>query len=62
MEHAMTLDRNFVDVYFFYLGQYHASQEDYPRAIWAWEQFLRLSDNEEMNTELRRWIESVSSE
>ena len=60
MEHALTLDRNYVDVYFFYLGQYYVSQEDYPRAIWSWEQFLRFSNNEEMNTELRRWIEEVS--
>jgi tetratricopeptide (TPR) repeat protein len=56
-EHALTLDQNYVDIYFFYLGQYYASQEDYPRAIWAWEQFLRFSNDEEINAELRNWIE-----
>jgi tetratricopeptide (TPR) repeat protein len=57
LEMALKLDFEQMDAYYFYLGQYYASQEDYPRAFLAWDQFLRFSDNEELKDEVRGWIE-----
>lgn len=58
METALALDFDHMDAYYFYLGQYYATQKDYPRAIFAWDQFLRFSDSEELNAEVRGWIRS----
>lgn len=56
MEQALTVDFPFIDGYYYYLAQYYATERDYPRAVWAWEQFLRFSDNEEVNADVREWI------
>ncbi len=55
-EQALKLDFEHLDAYYFYLGQYYAFQEDYPRAFLAWDQFLRLSNNQELKAEVRKWI------
>jgi len=57
-EQALQLDFEQMDAYYFYLGQYYASQEDYPRAFLAWDQFLRFSDNEELKAEVRRSLDA----
>jgi tetratricopeptide (TPR) repeat protein len=57
LELALDLDFEQMDAYYFYLGQYYATQEDYARAFLAWDQFLRFSDNEELKNEVRGWIE-----
>ena len=58
METALALDFDHMDAYYFYLGQHYATQKDYGRAIFAWDQFLRFSDSEELNAEVRGWIRS----
>jgi tetratricopeptide (TPR) repeat protein len=57
-ETALALDFETIDVYYFVLGQHYAHQEDYVRAMLAWDQFLRFSDNPEVNAEVRRWIQA----
>lgn len=56
IELALELDFEQMDAYYFYLGQYYATQDDYPRAFLAWDQFLRFSDNEDLKEEVRGWI------
>jgi len=61
LEQALVLEFGYVDVYYFFLSRYYATEkEDYPRAIWAMEQFLRFSDDEEIKAEARDWIEQHS--
>jgi tetratricopeptide (TPR) repeat protein len=57
-EQALQLDFEHMDAYYFYLGQYYASQDDYPRAFLAWDQFLRFSDNEELKAEVRELLDA----
>jgi tetratricopeptide (TPR) repeat protein len=57
-EQALQLDFEQMDAYYFYLGQYYASQDDYPRAFLAWEQFLRFSDDEELKADVREWLDA----
>ena len=57
-ERALQLDFEQMDAYYFYLGQYYAHQDDYPRAFLAWEQFLRFSDNEELKAQVGEWLEA----
>nr|HID14592.1 tetratricopeptide repeat protein [Anaerolineae bacterium] len=60
LEQALALDSGYIAAYYFFLGQYYATEKnDYPGAIWAWEQFLRFSDDEELNAEVRKWIERL---
>jgi tetratricopeptide (TPR) repeat protein len=61
LELALDLDFEHMDAYYFYLGQLYASQEDYPRAFLAWDQFLRFSDNEELKEQVRGWIEDFEA-
>jgi tetratricopeptide (TPR) repeat protein len=46
-----------IDLYYLYLGDYYAADEDYTRAVWAWEQFLRFSDDEDMKAEVQDRID-----
>ena len=48
-----------LDAYYFYLGQYYAERQDLARAVWSWEQFLRFSENEEMNAQVRQFLAQV---
>ena len=57
METALSLDFQ-MDAYYFYLGQYYATRDEPARAMLAWDQFLRFSDNPELNAEVRRWMEA----
>jgi tetratricopeptide (TPR) repeat protein len=57
-EQALRLDFEQMDAYYFYLGQYYASREEYPRAFLAWDQFLRFSDNEELKAEVRELLDA----
>jgi tetratricopeptide (TPR) repeat protein len=57
LETALRLDFEQIDAYYLYLGQFYASQEDYPRAFLAFDQFLRLSDKEELKEDVRGWME-----
>jgi tetratricopeptide (TPR) repeat protein len=57
MERALVLDYGQIDAYYFFLGQYYASQEEWLRAMLAWDQFLRFSDDEERNELVRGWME-----
>jgi type IV pilus assembly protein PilF len=56
LETALKIDFDHIDAYYFYLGQYYAMQDEYPRAFLAWDQFLRFSDNEELNATVREWM------
>jgi tetratricopeptide (TPR) repeat protein len=57
LETALVLDYGQVDAYYFILGQYYATQDDMPRAMLAWDQFLRFSNDEERNAMVRGWME-----
>jgi tetratricopeptide (TPR) repeat protein len=58
LETALRLDFEQIDAYYLYLGQYYASQEDYPRAFLAFDQFLRLSENEALKEDVGEWMEA----
>jgi superkiller protein 3 len=58
METALVLDYGQIDAYYFYLGQYYATQEEWWRAMLAWDQFLRFSKDEERNEMVREWMEA----
>jgi tetratricopeptide (TPR) repeat protein len=56
MERALELEFGHMDTYYYTLGQYHAAEGEDAEAKWAWEQFLRFSENEELNAQVREWI------
>jgi tetratricopeptide (TPR) repeat protein len=58
LERSLELDFGQMDAYYFYLGQYYASQEEYTRAFFAWDQFLRFSEDEELKAEVRTWLQA----
>jgi tetratricopeptide (TPR) repeat protein len=58
LESALELGFGHMDAYYFFLGQRYANQEQYARAFFAFDQFLRFSDNEEMNAQVRAWMEA----
>lgn len=58
LESALVLDYGQIDAYYFILGQYYATEEDWPRAMFAWDQFLRFSTDEERNEIVRGWMEA----
>jgi tetratricopeptide (TPR) repeat protein len=58
LETALRLGFEQIDAYYFYLGQTYVSQEDYPRAFLAFDQFLRMSDNEVLKGDVREWMEA----
>ena len=57
LEQALALDFSHIDLHYLYLGDLHAAEQDYPRAIWAWEQFLRFGGDEEMKAEVQSRID-----
>jgi superkiller protein 3 len=59
MEAALVLDYGQIDAYYFYLGQYYATQEEWWRAMLAWDQFLRFSEDEERNEIVREWMQGL---
>jgi tetratricopeptide (TPR) repeat protein len=61
LETALVLDFQLIDAYYFYLGQYYVAQEQYPRAFFAWDQFLRLSQDEERKAYVRQWMEAYQA-
>jgi hypothetical protein len=62
LEQALTHDFDYIDAYYFYLGEYYATEEkDYPRAFLAWDQFLRFSDNEELESRVHEWMDAYQS-
>jgi tetratricopeptide (TPR) repeat protein len=58
LERALQLDFEQIDAYYFYLGQYYASEEDYARAFMAWDQFLRFSEDEGLKAEVREMLDA----
>jgi tetratricopeptide (TPR) repeat protein len=58
LEQALALDFGTMDAYYFYLGQFYASQEDYSRAFFAWDQFLRFSSDEDLRADVRAWMKA----
>jgi tetratricopeptide (TPR) repeat protein len=63
LERALVLDYSHVDAYYFFLGRYYAEEKkDYPRAMFAWDQFLRLSDNKELRGRVREWVEAYQAD
>jgi tetratricopeptide (TPR) repeat protein len=58
LEHALQLDFGQMDAYYFTLGQYYVGQEDYMRAFFAWDQFLRFSEDKELKAGVLAWMEA----
>ena len=58
-ERALLLDFGPLDAYYFSLGQLYASQQEYARAFFAWDQFLRFSEDEELKIEVRGALEAM---
>jgi tetratricopeptide (TPR) repeat protein len=57
LEESLLLDFGQIDTYYLVLGQLYASQDEHWRALFAWDQLMRLSDNEELKAEVGRWLE-----
>ena len=60
LHESILLGGDHIDVYFFFLGQYHYTNEDYARAAWAWEQFLGFSNNDEVKDVVRSQLEAMT--
>ena len=59
LEQSLQLDFGQLDAYYFSLGQFYASQQEYARAFFAWDQFLRFSEDEELKAEVRAMLEAM---
>ena len=63
MEQALVRDFDQIDAYYYFLGKYYALERgDYDRAAWALEQFLRLTDNQQLKSQVEEWIEQGMAE
>jgi tetratricopeptide (TPR) repeat protein len=60
MEEGLALGFSNVDIYYQFLGKLREEQDDRAGAIWAWEQFLRFSDDEDLNAEVRERIDQLA--
>jgi tetratricopeptide (TPR) repeat protein len=60
LERALAATYDDLDLYYLYLGDYYAGQDDDARAVWAWEQFLRFSNDEGMKAEVQARIDSMA--
>ena len=60
MEEGLALGFSNVDIYYQFLGKLREEQDDRAGAIWAWEQFLRFSDDEDLNAEVRERIDRLA--
>lgn len=63
MEQALVRDFDQIDAYYYFLGKYYALERgDHDRAAWALEQFMRLTDNEQLKSQVEEWIEQGIAE